>query len=134
MVQNVLDQFPNRAIKVYVVWEPIRLFDREAAARKSSALVTDRRARHFWAPDLKLATRVKTPIALATGPAWDVYLLYAANAKWIGPDVPVPADFMHQLSGRLPDNDLLDGPELTRRLRNLVDGVSVIEPAIVPRR
>jgi hypothetical protein len=133
-VQNVLNQLPNRAIRVYVVWEPIRLFDREAAARKSSALVTDRRARHFWAPDLKLATRVKPAIGLATEPAWDVYLLYAADAKWIGPDVPVPTDFMHQLSGRLPEDNLLDGPELTRRVRNLVDGVSAIQPAMVPGR
>jgi hypothetical protein len=134
VVQDVLNELPSKAIKVYVVWEPIRLFDREAAARKSRALVPDRRARHFWAPDLKFAARVQAPIGLATEPAWDVYLLYTADAKWIGPGVPVPTDSMHQLSGRLPDAKLLDERDLTRRVRSLVDEVSAREPPIAPRR
>ena len=35
--------------------------------------------------------------------------------------MPTPIDFMHQLSGRLPEDKLLDGPELTSHVMKLVD-------------
>ena len=112
MVQNVPSQLPNDDIKVYVVWEPIRFFDREGAAVKGQALVSDPRARHFWARDLQFASSVQAPIGLRAEPAWDVYLLYAADATWGRGAVPVPRDFVHQLPGRLPDEKLLNESKL----------------------
>jgi len=120
VVQITLDEIPSAEVKVYVVWEPILPGDREGAAKKSQELVSDRRSRHFWAPDLELARRFQNPIGLITEPAWDVYLLYGAEATWPDDTVPTPSDFMHQLAGRLPGDKVLDGPALTRRVMNLV--------------
>lgn len=50
-----------------------------------------------------------------------MYLLYASDVTWPEDAVPIPTDFMHQLSGRLPDDQLLDGPGLARRVTQLVD-------------
>lgn len=119
-MQSTLEQIPLADVKVYVIWEPIRLWDREGAAKSDRALVPDSRTRHFWARDLGLARRFQDPIGLATEPAWDVYLLYAAGATWPADRVPMPSEFMHQLSGRLPEDKLLDGPGLTRRVMRLV--------------
>jgi hypothetical protein len=120
VVQSSLEQIPSADVKVYVVWEPIRLWDREGAAKKSQELVSDSRSSHFWTRDLELGKSFQYPIKLRTEPAWDVYLLYSAEAKWPNNSVPTPSDFMHQLSGRLSASNLLDETELTRRLLNLV--------------
>jgi len=134
VVQSTLEHITSTDVKVYVVWEPIRLWDREGAAKNDQALVSDARARHFWARSLELARRFQHPLGLTTEPAWDVYLLYAADATWPNDNVPAPSDFMHQLSGRLPDDKLLDGPELTRRVMKLVDQRRESEPLAGPRR
>ena len=119
-MQHALEQIPSADVKVYVVWEPILPWDREGAAKENRGLVTDRRASHFWARDLELAKRFQGPIRLEGEPAWDVYLLYDSEASWSGESVPVPADFMHQLAGRLPDDKMLDEPALTRHIMKLV--------------
>jgi len=120
VVQSVLERIPSADVKVYVVWEPIRPWDLEGAAKKSQALVSDKRSTHFWARGLSLAERFQKPIGLRTEPAWDVYLLYSSGVAWLDASPPAPSDFMHQLSGRLPDDKLLDGERLIRQVTGLV--------------
>lgn len=115
-MQSTLAATPGSHVKAYIVWEAIRPWDSMAAARSSQALVMDPRARQYWARGLDLATRTQRAIDLTSGPAWDVYLLYDANASWDADDMPRPADFMHQLGGRLPDDKLLDPDSLTVRV------------------
>lgn len=111
---------PSADLKVYVVWEPILLLDHEGAARRERSLIPDRRARHFWARDLEIGEQFQKPLGLTGEPAWDVYLLYPAGVRWAEGNAPIPVDFMHQLSGRLPETDLLDGSGLSRRVEKLV--------------
>jgi len=115
----MLAAVPNADVKAYIVWEPIRPWDSFTAARTSQALVTDPRVRQFWASGLDLAVRAQSAIDLKGEPAWDVYLLYAANSAWEPGAVPRPADFMHQLGGRQPDDKLLDPDSLTARVSRL---------------
>lgn len=119
-MQRALEANLGGKVSAYVVWEPIRYWDREGAARRNQGLVPDPRASHFWSPDLGLARRMQGTIGLTTEPAWDIYLVYAADATWPGDSIPVPADFMHQLSGRLPDSKLLDAPRLARLVSGLI--------------
>lgn len=119
-MQSVLDQVDSPDVRVYVVWEPILISDREGAARRASALLPDPRAVHFWAPDLELARAFRRPLGLEREAAWDVYLVYDRAAEW-GPDAaPTPNDFQHQLSGRLPDDKFLDEGALVERIRELL--------------
>lgn len=121
MVQSTLAAIPNAQLKAYIVWEPIRSWDSMASARSSQALVRDPRARQFWAHGLDLAVRTQNAIDLKGEPAWDVYLLYDANANWEADAVPKPADYMHQLGGRLPDDKLLDPDSLTARVSRIAE-------------
>ena len=112
---------PSADVRVYLVWEPIRFLDRQSSADHDRSLVPDRRAMHFWTRDLELAKAFRKPIGLVTEPAWDVYLLYPAGARWSEGSVPVPGDFMHQLRGRLPEANILDQRGLYLRLSKLID-------------
>ena len=128
-MQSVLDELPAADVKVYVVWEPIRLWDRRSSADHDRALVPDRSALHFWARNLELAKAFQKPIGLATEPAWDVYLLYPAGTRWSEGHAPTPSEFMHQLPGRLPDANMLDERGLARRLSHVIGD----SPATVQR-
>jgi hypothetical protein len=63
-----------------------------------------------------------SPLALPDGiDAWDVYLIYGANARWDGPSPPTPDFWMHQLNG-VENAPLLDpevfGQHLAQTLSN----------------
>lgn len=119
-MQSVLDQVDSPELRVYVVWEPILITDRERAARRATAFVRDRRADHYWSPDLELAHAFRGPLGLEREAAWDVYLVFDRAARWGADAVPTPIDFQHQLSGRLPENKFLDEPALVARIRSLL--------------
>jgi hypothetical protein len=59
-------------------------------------------------------------INLTTEPAWDVYLVYEPGIEWNGSAPPEPTFFMHQLGGRLPDGQRLDGPKLRDAIGNVL--------------
>ena len=117
MVQNILERIDSPDLRVYAVWMPILLTDREVAARRSTGLIPDRRAAHFWSPDLELARAFRGPLGLERDPAWDVYLIYGRTATWPVDAVPIPDTFQHQLSGRLPDAALLDEASFEAAIR-----------------
>lgn len=120
MVQSVLDKVDSPEVRVYVVWEPILLTDREGAAREATGLIPDVRAAHFWAPDLTLAREFRGPLGLEREAAWDVYLVYGRTSRWLSGSAPIPDDFQHQLSGRLPEEKFLDEVALAARIRELL--------------
>ena len=106
-------------LSILVVWEPILWLDSEISARLAARLFRDGRVQQFWVPDLVLAEAFQQPIGLKSEPAWDVYLLYEPGTRWTtGP--PPPHDFMHQLGDRLPEEKLLDGEVLAKKISSLL--------------
>ena len=121
MVQDeVLRELPSEDLAVAVVWEPILRTDDERSSRKATILFPDKRVTHYWTAGTDVGTLFQPAIGLTTEPAWDVYLLYPRDVKWEGDAPPRPEFFMHQLGGRLPDKQSLDGPELAARLRAMI--------------
>ncbi|MEA2562153.1 MAG: hypothetical protein QOH06_3657 [Acidobacteriota bacterium] len=109
--RHVLEQIEDDRLRVYVVWEPIKKNDDRNAAVESTALMTDPRVTHFWTDSLQLAEALKAPIALEKSPAWDVFLLFAPDARWEDA-VPKPSSFLHQLGDALPADRKFDGIKL----------------------
>ncbi len=101
------------------MWEPILRTDNERAARKAAALLDDPRVKHFWVSSLDVGKMFQQPIGLTTEPAWDVYLVYSRGRSW-DQSAPKPDYFMHQLRGRLPDTQRLDGATLSVQLKSLL--------------
>lgn len=105
---------------MYVIWDPIfgGSFDREA--RKLSASFPDKRVSYFKDPgslagnlwERVLKTQNESEIA------WDVYLLYGADAQW--EEEPAQPEFwMHQLRG-VTKGPRLDVPRLTGKLKEML--------------
>lgn len=120
MHEQVLNVVSSESLAVFVIWEPVLRSDDERASRRATTFFDDARVTHFWVPTLALGEQFQPLIGLQTEPAWDVYLLFPRGVVWSEGAPPVPRSFMHQLGGRLPDGDRLDGSELARRLRGLM--------------
>lgn len=117
MVQReVLETIASEKLKIFVVWEPILRTDNAVASRKATTFFADPRVEHFWVDSQSVGELFQPAIDLKTEPAWDVYLVYPRDAKWKGTQPPRPEYLMHQLEGRLPDADRLNGAGLARRL------------------
>lgn len=113
MVQdNVLSKIPSKNFLTYAVWEPILKTDDERSSRKAVSLFPDERVKNYWVRTRAVGELFRAPIGLSGEPAWDVYLLYEPGIIWDGDVPPEPTFFMHQLGGRLPDGQRLDGPKL----------------------
>jgi len=101
---------------VYAVWEPILKTDDERSARKATTLFPDDRVSHYWVGSREVGKLFQPALELTTEPAWDVYLIYAPGIEWEDQTPPTPSYFMHQLGGRLPDEQRLDGEKLKRAI------------------
>lgn len=113
MVQdNVISKIASGDFLVYAVWEPILKTDDERSARKAVTLFPDKRVKHYWVHSRAVGKLFQLPIDLEGEPAWDVYIVYAPGIVWEGDTPPEPTFFMHQLRGRLPDDQRLDGSKL----------------------
>ena len=111
---------PDDRVSVYVIWDPIfgGSFDREAKNLSNS--FPDKRVSYFKDPsslagnlwERVLKTQNESEIA------WDVYLLYEADAKW-EKEPPQPGFWMHQLRG-VTTAPRLDVPTLTAKLKDML--------------
>ena len=108
-------------LAVYSVWEPIFRTDNERAARKATILLPSYRVRNYWVGSQDLGKSFNAGIGLASGVAWDVYLVYLPGRVWDGATPPVPDDFMHQLGDQLPVEKNLDGGKLRMMLEPVAE-------------
>jgi hypothetical protein len=83
---------------VYVIWDPIFGGDFDGEAKKLSKGFPDKRVSYFKDPDSLAGKLWKHVLKLDNDIAWDVYLLYGADAQW-DKEPPQPAFWMHQLYG-----------------------------------
>ena len=120
MVQDeVLDVVDSADLRVYAIWEPILRNDNHQSARQAPQLVPDPRVTHYWVDGRDVGALFQEPIQLKSEVAWDVYLVYTPGTVW-GDSVPVPEYFQHQLSGRLPKEQRLDGAVLAQKIRAML--------------
>ena len=76
-------------------------YDEQAAAQRAAdKMDRDPRVRHFHDARRSCGQAVARSLGADEGKiAWDVYLLYGADAVWTGDLPPVPLDWVHQLTG-----------------------------------
>jgi len=117
---SVLETIDSRQLAVYAIWEPILRTDDERSARKATALFPDERVQNYWVDSQDVGKAFQEPIGLTTEPAWDVYLVYPPGVTWSEDGPPRPEFFQHQLGGRIPDSQRLDGPKLAAGIRRLL--------------
>ena len=79
------------------MWQPKR-GGHERDVDEASATFSDPRARHFWDGEGWTVEHFKSVLDIHVD-AWDLYLIYGADARWDGPEPPKPIFWMHQLSG-----------------------------------
>lgn len=121
MVQDsLLSRISDTNFVVYAVWEPILKTDNERAARKATKLFPDERVKDYWVGTSAVGRLFQSSIELTTEPAWDVYLVYAPGIVWDKDTPPKPSFFMHQLSGRLPQDRWLDGLKLREAVEKIL--------------
>jgi hypothetical protein len=99
MGDDVLAKLPKDArIKVYPV---IGGADKDIPA--AADLLHTAFARHYWDPTGDFGRQMSQVLGLLHGTkpvyAWDVWMIYPANAVWSSKDPPLPAFLMHQLPG-----------------------------------
>lgn len=114
--RQVLDRIDSPDLAAYFVWVPVLGEDDEDAARRATVFVPDSRASHYWAATDSTAWAYRAALRLADEFAWDVYLVYDRGIEWTGEHPPAPTYYQHQLVGRLPDANVLDGPLLRERV------------------
>jgi hypothetical protein len=116
---EVLEVIEGNDLAVYAVWEPILKTDDERSSRKATILFPDARVSNYWVDSPAVGRLFQAPLNITTEPAWDVYLVYASGIAWGDDGPPRPSYFMHQLGGRLPDGQRLDGPKLAAAIEDL---------------
>ncbi len=125
VVQQLLYEFEDENFQVYVVWEPILGTDKRGVAVRAASLIPDSRARHYWVDDRSVGHMFKDAIGLKNEAAWDVYLLYPAGTRWTS-EPPVPDYFQHQLGGRLPPENRLNGDGMAERIEAMLDKLAAL--------
>ena len=86
---------PDPRIRSFAVWVPKRGAT-EAHVPDATRLIHDPREEEFWDGSSLLVHAYMPTLALKDD-AWDVYLIYPADANWGEGDPPAPAFWMHQL-------------------------------------
>jgi hypothetical protein len=104
----VLKRQASDELRTYVVWVPkFRATDEHVAV--AARYVPDTRATHFWDAHEVLVRGFRAALNLSED-AWDVYLLYGREARWVTPLPPPPSYWMHQLG--TPDAPRVSAPYL----------------------
>lgn len=108
-------------LRGFVVWTPmVEGDDKPAADAQKERLDKDPRLLGTWDPDRTLGRLLAPVLALSGRFAWDVYLVYGADAEWSGDAPPVPAVWMHQLDAE-PPSRRLDEAALAREVELLLE-------------
>jgi hypothetical protein len=122
MQNEVMAKLADPEVRAYVVWVPM-FFGAERDVPRATTELPDPRASHYWDGDSLLVQGYRETLKF-NEPAWDIFLLYAPEAKWEGDRPPAPAYWMHQLlSGnraRVP-GPILDGPTFLAETRRLIE-------------
>lgn len=120
-VASVFHTVSSGALCGLLSWEPILEADTLPAAQERSGEFKDSRLAQGWDTQREVEGLFKQTLRLQMC-AWDVYLLYDAEAVWSDALPPTPDFWMHQLpwDDHAPDDRLLDPETLTDRVLGLL--------------
>ena len=95
---DVFRKISDPQLRGYVVWEPILRSDGADALPGATAITgSDSRMMQYWDPAAAVGKTLSSSLELPLKtPAWDIYLLFAPDARWDS-EPPQPAFWMHQL-------------------------------------
>ncbi|HKA19289.1 MAG TPA: hypothetical protein VKN18_13450 [Blastocatellia bacterium] len=105
-------------VRVYVIWDPIYGGNFDDEARKLSRGFRDKRVRYFKDPDSLAGKQWEQVLNTQREIAWDVYLLYGADAQW-NQELPKPDYWMHQLFG-VTTAPFMNTQKLTEELKGMM--------------
>src|SRR5580693_9144469 len=117
-MKTVLKNVPDNRIRAYFVWLPVFGGDFRGESRKLSKAVPDPRVTFFSDPGSLTGSLWLQVLQTGTETAWDVYMLYGADAEW-EQKPPMPSFWMHQLDG-VTKAPLLNEEEFERKLREML--------------
>jgi hypothetical protein len=111
MNRDLLESTTDPRLQTFVVHEPVLGTARAAPwsrvavgtdVPKAAKLLHNPQVRHYWDPSGAFGQLLSQAVGLKNSEhpvyAWDVWLLYGPEAKWVGTDPPRPRLLMHQLS------------------------------------
>jgi len=98
-VLDVFKQVNSAKLTGFVVWLAVRPIDNLSAAQTEAKTVTDPRIREYWNEDLSVDAAFMQTLNLGRT-AFDTYLVYGPQSKWLA-EAPSPPQFwMHQRSAK----------------------------------
>ena len=118
-VVKTLKSVIDDRVRAYIVWLPIFGGDFKGEARKLSNSVRDKRVSYFLDPTSETGKQWERVLKTERFIAWDVYLLYGADATWKD-EPPQPAYWMHQLGG-VTKAPTYDEPTFRAKLKGMLD-------------
>lgn len=121
-MRQVMEKLPPSAkASAGLVWVNVLEEDDAKAAQAAAAQLQHPCLTHFHDPGQLAAQEMATTLGGAGRFAWDVYLVFAADAAWDG-GPPQPADWAHQLdrSAWAPAERLRKGEALVETLQKML--------------
>ena len=118
-IVKTLKSVTDPRVKAYIVWLPIFGGDFKGEARKLSHSFRDKRVSYFLDPESLSGKQWERVLKTERSIAWDVYLLYGADANW-KEQPPQPAFWMHQLGG-VTKAPTFDEPTFRAKLKGMLD-------------
>ena len=99
-MEQILARYPNRNVRLLVVWEPILATDWRSPSRSILGRIPDGRARQFWDPKHLVAEelarfsqqnswQMKPDCCVGKGFHWDEVVLYGPHVRWNDGPKPV---------------------------------------------
>lgn len=118
-IVKTLKNVTDARVKAYIVWLPIFGGDFKGEARKLSNSFRDKRVSYFMDPESLTGKQWERVLKTERFIAWDVYLLYGADANWTE-EPPQPAFWMHQLGG-VTKAPTFDEPAFRAKLKGMLN-------------
>lgn len=132
--RDLLRSTADPRLQVFVVYEPVLGFRYhipglqpagEQDVPKAAQLLQNPNVHNYWNPTGAFGRLLSNAVGLKNGDrqvyAWDVWLIYGPEAKWVGAGPPRPKLLMHQLSElRGTQFPHLDSRVFARQVRTLL--------------
>jgi hypothetical protein len=122
--EQILQEYPEAKLSIFVLWLKMYEIDSIEATREASSLFTGYpRVAQFYDPErLSGKEVVRTLGAEAGEAAWDVYLFFKGQDKWFDL-LPEPVDWVHQLTGSIwaDPGRFYQGDQLARKLHAIME-------------
>ena len=105
-MREIFERVSSHLLQGFLIWIPMLATDDESQAEIQAAQFSEDRITQAWDGRQYLGKKVAQSLGLPVCIAWDVYLLYPPGVTYIGPVLPQPQVWMHQLDRGARNNYL----------------------------